>query len=56
MVKIHIQLLLEQLLHQVVHGYTYNPNGYTQGLYLANSHDEVILHDNVGKKVDEYRW
>jgi len=39
-----------------VFGSTYNPTSYTQGLYLANSHDEVILYNKDGKKVDEYHW
>lgn len=39
-----------------VFGYTYNPTRYTKGLYLANSHDEVILYDKDGNKVDEHSW
>ncbi len=39
-----------------VYGSTYNPTSYTRGLYLANSHDDVILYDKDGIKVDEYHW
>ena len=39
-----------------VFGSTYNPTRYTQGLYLANNHDEVILKDTVGNIIDEYSW
>jgi len=39
-----------------VYGSTYNPTRYTRGLYLANSHDDVILYDKAGIKVNEYHW
>jgi hypothetical protein len=39
-----------------VFGSTYNPTRYTQGLYLANSHDKVILFNKDGIKIDEYHW
>lgn len=39
-----------------VFGNTYNPTRYTRGLYLANTHDEVILYNKNGNKIDEYSW
>jgi competence protein ComEC len=39
-----------------VYGSTYNPTGYTRGLYLNNKHDEVLLYDAGGSLVDVYSW
>jgi hypothetical protein len=39
-----------------VFGSTYNPTGYTKGLFLANSKDSVTLFNLEGNVVDTYSW
>lgn len=39
-----------------VFGRTYNPTRYTRGLYLANTHDSVILIDNNRNIIDQKQW
>lgn len=39
-----------------VYGVEYNPTGSTQGLYLSNSGEEVILRDSAGNEVDRCEY
>ncbi len=39
-----------------VYGITYNPTGNTQGMYLNNEHDEVILKNSAGEVMGETSW
>jgi endonuclease/exonuclease/phosphatase family metal-dependent hydrolase len=49
-------ITLEPAQEWSVQGSTYNPSGSSAGLYLSNSHDEVILKNAAGAVIEEFSW